>query len=176
MKQNLANRLAGGGFWALCTAFMCVEGVQHMREHGVPNPVVNLSDTQILATAAVNAFNVFCNVNMDGVQMNVQVEVQPDPQFADKYGTPITEAQWQELQRDHAYKQVALWRNGLESVFTMWTGLDINGCKPPHIFATVVVRFVDAVPQIQHRFQSTCLADAREAHRQVIELVRVGRL
>ena len=143
MKQNLANRLAGGGFWAIQTALMCVEGVHEMRERGIPGPAVNLSDTQIFVSAALNAFNLFVNVNMDNVRMNVDVQVRPDVQFRNKYSQPITEEVWQGLQRDPDYKWIAKWQNGLENVYTVWTGVDGNGCQPPHIFATAVIRFID---------------------------------
>jgi hypothetical protein len=176
MKQNLANRLAGGGFWAIQTALLCVKGVQNMRELGVPSPAVNLSDTQIFVSAAVNAFNVFVNVNMDDGAMNINLQVGPDPKFADKYGAPITHEQWLELQQSASYKQIDIWRNGIESVYTVWTGIDTNGCQPPHIFATAVVRFIDGDPQVQRTFRTTNLNDAHEAHRQVIELVRQGRV
>lgn len=177
MRQNLANRLAGGGFWAVQVGLLCVEGVHRMREEGIPSPAVNLSDTQVFIHAAINAFNAFVNINLDGVAMNVNVRVGPDPQFADKYGAPITETQWLELQRDRAYKQIAMWRNESRvAVFTVWTGMDANGCTPPHIFATVVGRFTDEGMEFSHTFKSTCLADAREAHRQAVELVKAGRL
>lgn len=179
MKQNLANRLAGGGVWAIQTAMMCIDSVRHMREEGVPNPVVNLSDRQVLISAAINAFNLFVNVNMDGYAMQAQVKVAPDavePKFADKYGQPITQQQWMELQGSAPYKQVDVWRNGLEFVYTVWTGLDGNGCDPPHIFATAVVRIINGEAQVQHTFKTTCLADAHKAHRQAVHYVRVGRL
>lgn len=177
MRQNLANRLAGGGFWAIQTALMCVESVHEMREREIPNPAVNLSDTQILVTAAIQAFNLFLNVNMEDGGMVVQVQVGPDPKFADKYGAPITQEQWLELQRDRAYKQIAMWHNEYRvAVFTMWTGCDTNACTPPHIFATVVGRFTDEGMEFTHTFKTTCLADAREAHRQAVELVKAGRL
>lgn len=178
MRQNLANRLAGGGFWALRTAWMCVEGVQHMREQDIP-PAVNFTDRQVFITAAINAFNVFLNINMDGVILQTPVAVEPEEvevKYADKYGKPITQDEWLQLLRGNFYKQVDLWRNGLESVYTVWTGVDTNGCTPPHIFATAVVRTIDGEPQVQKAFRSTCLADARRAHRGAIELVKQGKI
>jgi hypothetical protein len=177
MKQNLSNRLAGGGFWAVHTALLCVDCVQHMREEGSPNPAVNLTDTQVFVTAAVTAFNLFINANMDdNMRFSTSVQVGPDPKFADKYGAPITYEQWMELQRNGSYKQVDLWRNGFEAVYTVWTGLDNSGCVPPHIFATAVVRFIDGHPEVQNTFRTTNLAEAHKAHAQVIQLVRAGEL
>src|SRR5690242_17193230 len=121
MRQNLANRLAGGGVWALLLGQTAVESVRFMRDNNVPNLAVTLTDRQVLGYATAYAFNLFLNVNMDSAALQVQTEWaadEPASTYADKYGWPITHEEWIKLHHNDAYRQIDLWRNGLEAVFT----------------------------------------------------------
>jgi hypothetical protein len=160
-------------------ALISVEVNRSMCDQGISTPFVNRSDAECFTVCGVGAFEHFCNANMDDVRLNVQVQLpKPTPQCYDIYRQPISREQWQSYQRTPQYRRIGLWQNenATEHVSTVWTGVDDSGCQPPHIFETMLVRFHDGTPRIENVFKSTCLADAREAHRQVIELVREGRL
>jgi hypothetical protein len=177
MKQNLANRLAAGGFWAIQVAMHGVEVSRYMHERGLKVPIGDGSEIAVLSHVGVEMFQFFCNAHMDNIQM--RVEMQRVPQAYDKYGRPITAEQWQALMNDHAYKRIGLWANADSSthVSTIWTGVDTNGCARPHIFETMVVKQNEhGVPHISYKARASTIPEAIEVHKHVVRLVEAGQL
>lgn len=177
MKQNLANRLAAGGFWAIQMGVLSVEITRRMREDGLAPPVGSGSDTEVFVACSVDAFQMFCNINMDTGRMAVNFEqvvaAARGPQMYDKACRPITLEQWSALQEDINYKRVALWEHNGWHVSTVWTGVDANGCADPHIFESLVVS-VDAQhgPRIRHIFRYHNIHEAALGHNQIVNMIR----
>lgn len=180
MKQNLANRLAAGGFWALQIGWLSVEVADHLKSEGTTVPIGSGSPTEVLTVCTLGAFEHFVNVHMDDMRMNVKVKFEePSPKLYDKYCQEITREQWAKLHQHPTYDRIALWHSDSEHrhVSTIWTGLDENHCEPPHIFETMVVH-VHGQNQghIARVFKTRNLAEARAAHHEAVALVKAGRL
>jgi hypothetical protein len=175
MKQNLANRLAGGGFWAIRMGLLSVEVSQRMAEDGIAVPIGNGSAPEVFVTCAVDAFQYFCNANMDGVgrmAVNVQAVTQAATQRYDKYCRPISLEQWSVLVDDLEYRRVGMWSSDGWYVSTIWTGVDPNGCEQPHIFESMVVAMTSEGPRIRHVFRYHNIGEATMGHAQIVHMIR----
>lgn len=177
MKQNLANRLAAGGFWAMQIAQLSVEVAHELSEHGHTIPIGSGSDTEVFITCGVGAFNQVVNVYMpDNLKINAQIKFMA---CFDKYGMSISQDEWRLLMESSEYRRIAVWHSnsGDAHVSTIWTGMDIHECKPPHIFETVVVH-IDGhrKPHITKKISSHTIAEADQLHQYIVEQVKAGKL
>jgi hypothetical protein len=180
MKDNLANRLAAGGFWAIRIASMSVEVAGFLREQGATVPIGSGSDAEVFVMCGMEAFKYFCNANMDVGRIGFQAQMSQvdNPQMYDKNCRPISREHWVQLQQDANYKRVGMWRNdtGDIHVSTVWTGIDPNGCAVAHIFETLVVRMSMDGPRITNVFRTRDLPEALTAHTRVVTLIKDGQL
>lgn len=160
-------------------AILSVEISRSLREQGVEIPVGDGSDDDILTMCGVQAFEWVCNAYMDNLAMQVTVKKNPRPPTYDKQARPIPHGLWMDYQqRGEEYKRVALWRseNNRECVSTIWTGIDPNGCEPPHIFQTLAFRFEGSEPKAVRTFPTHNIYEAMAAHQQVVALMQRGKL
>lgn len=186
MRQNLANRLGATGFWAIKTAWASVEISRMLRAEGQHIPVgATGSDVEVFTICGVEMMQHLCNMEMDGMRMNVSVEPiytpqgRQAPRMFDKAGQPISLQQWSIYAEDEHYKRVGLWYSDTHRthVSTVWTGVDPGTCPQPQIFETMIVGIDQhEQPHIRRIIRTPTLGTAQEVHRQVIELVKAGRM
>lgn len=175
MKQNFANRLAGGGFWALTVAQLSVGVAGTLREQGIQPPIGSGSDSEVFVVCGLGAFNHVVNDFMpEGYKVQVTATPVRQPCMRDRAGRLITPAHWRLLQAHDSYGRIGLWENaaGDRHVSTIWTGLDMGDGR---IFETILVGpSSKAEHDILRCLRTRSETEARGAHVLMVNAVKQG--
>jgi hypothetical protein len=177
MTLSFANRLAGGGYWAICIADLARQMTGHLNEQGLKPPVGDGSPAQVFVHCGVSAFELICNLHMKeaGGAMHVTIEAVKPPPTYNRQGERIPLELWQKLHDDDMYKRVAKWENdcgGNVHVSTIWTGLDPSGRG--EIFETATIGLCEGHYHVGHIVRTSTEAEAVATHNAVVAAVRGG--
>lgn len=179
MKDNLANRLAAGGFWSLCVAQLSADITKRLNDEGVEVPIGSGCPEELFVICGIGAFQFICNQNLehgDKMMVNMRPAEPGRAKLYDKSGRRITLEQWAFLQEDEEYKRINLWTDGRMYVSTIWTGVDPQGASPPRIFETMVIDSEQFPPSIKYMSRTPTEETARTAHRVVVLAIQEGRI
>lgn len=186
IRQTFPNRLAAGGYWAICLAGLSRDRGEAMREQGIDMSVVGNTPQEIYTRCGIGAFEYVVNCYMsEGAHIKVAIQFgQPQPEgvsyvppLFDRQGNPIDVGQWRMLHGLKEYRRVALWENdsGDRQVSTIWTGFDPSGRG--QIFETIVYS-----PCLVHHahlhghIRAHTEAEAMACHHALVAAVRAGQI
>lgn len=182
IRQTFPNRLAAGGYWAICMAEASRRAIEEMAEAGMPAvPIGSGSPPEVFTTCGLGAFEYVVNCYMPaGAHLHVAIQFQQPikhPPLFDRQGQPIDLSRWFTLVRNAAYRRVAMWENdsGDRQVSTIWTGFDPYG--KGEIFETIVYSPCEAHRAHLHgHIRASTEAEAMHIHEALVAAVRAGQV